>query len=38
MEKLINTLKTCGYDAHFVKTKIEALELAKTNIKLIKFL
>lgn len=33
MEKLINTLKTCGYDAHFVKTKEEALELSKTYIK-----
>ena len=33
MEKLINSFKNCGYDAHFVKTKIEALELAKTYIK-----
>ena len=33
MEKLINTLKTCGYDAHFVKTKEEAFELSKTFIK-----
>jgi L-lactate utilization protein LutB len=33
MQKLINTLKECGYDPHFVKTKKEALELAKTFIK-----
>ena len=33
MEKLINIFKDCGYDAHFVKTKTEALELAKTYIK-----
>lgn len=33
MEKLINSFKDCGYDAHFVKTKTEALELAKTYIK-----
>ena len=33
MEKLINSFKNCGYDAHFVKTKEEALELAKTYIK-----
>ncbi|QKF67729.1 lactate utilization domain-containing protein [Arcobacter venerupis] len=33
MEELINSFKNCGYDAHFVKTKIEALELAKTYIK-----
>ncbi len=33
MEKLINSFKDCGYDAHFVKTKEEALELAKTYIK-----
>lgn len=33
MEKLINNFKNCGYDAHFVKTKEEALDLAKTYIK-----
>lgn len=33
MQELINTLKECGYDPHFVKTKQEALELAKTFIK-----
>ncbi|MBY0540407.1 MAG: lactate utilization protein [Campylobacterales bacterium] len=33
MEKLINSFKNCGYDAHFVKTKEEAFELAKTYIK-----
>lgn len=33
MEKLINSFKDCGYDAHFVKTKTEAFELAKTYIK-----
>ena len=33
MEKLINSFKDCGYDAHFVKTKEEAFELAKTYIK-----
>ena len=33
MEKLINSFKNCGYDAHFVKTREEALELAKTYIK-----
>lgn len=33
MEKLINSFKDCGYDAHFVKTKTEALELSKTYIK-----
>lgn len=33
MEIFINTLKSCGYDAHFVKTKEEALELSKTYIK-----
>ena len=32
MEKLINSFKNCGYDAHFVKTKEEAFELAKTYI------
>jgi L-lactate utilization protein LutB len=29
MEKLIETLKLCGYDAHFVRTKEEALILSK---------
>jgi len=33
MEKFIEILKGCGYDAHFVKTKKEALELAKSYIK-----
>ena len=33
MEKLINSFKDCGYDAHFVKTKEEAFDLAKTYIK-----
>lgn len=33
MEKLINSFKNCGYDAHFVKTKEEALSLSKTYIK-----
>lgn len=33
MQKLIDTLKSCGYDAHFVQTKEEALALAKTFIK-----
>ena len=33
MEKFIEILKSCGYDAHFVKTKEEALELSKTYIK-----
>ena len=33
MVKLINSFKDCGYDAHFVKTKTEAFELAKTYIK-----
>ena len=33
MEKFIETLKSCGYDANFVKTKEEAFELAKTYIK-----
>ena len=33
MDKLINSFKNCGYDAHFVKTKEEALELSKTYIK-----
>jgi L-lactate utilization protein LutB len=30
---LINSFKNCGYDAHFVRTKEEALELSKTYIK-----
>ncbi len=33
MEKFIEILKSCGYDAHFVKTKEEAFELSKTYIK-----
>ena len=33
MEKLINTLETCGYDVHFVQTKEDALNLSKTFIK-----
>ncbi len=33
MEKFIEVLKSCGYDAHFVKNKEEAFELAKTYIK-----
>lgn len=33
MNELIETLKSCGYDAHFVKTKKEALELSQTYIK-----
>ena len=33
MEKLLNTLKSCGYNPHFVKNKDEALTLAKTFIK-----
>ncbi len=33
MQKLIDTLKSCGYDPHFVQTKEEAFELAKTFIK-----
>ena len=33
MQELINTLKSCGYDPHFVQTKEEAFELAKTFIK-----
>lgn len=32
MQKLIEVLKSCGYDPHFVKTKEEAFELAKTFI------
>ena len=33
MEKIIETLKNCGYDVHFVKNKEEALLLSKTYIK-----
>ena len=33
MEKLLETLKSCGYNPHFVKNKEEAFELAKTFIK-----
>lgn len=33
MEKFIEVLKSCGYDASFVKNKEEAFELAKTYIK-----
>ena len=33
MEEFLKTLKSCGYDASFVKTKKEALELSKTYIK-----
>lgn len=33
MEKFIEILKSCGYDAHFVKTKEEAFDLSKTYIK-----
>lgn len=33
MEKLLETLKSCGYNSHFVKDKDEAFELAKTFIK-----
>lgn len=33
MKEFIEILKNCGYDAHFVKTKEEALELSKTYIK-----
>ena len=33
MEKLLETLKSCGYNPHFVKNKDEALTLAKTFIK-----
>ena len=33
MDKFLETLKKCGYDPHFVKTKEEALELSKTYIK-----
>ena len=30
MKEFIETLKSCGYDAHFVKTKEEAFDLSKT--------
>ena len=33
MKKLIETLNSCGYDTHFVKTKEEALILSKTYVK-----
>ena len=33
MKEFIEVLKSCGYDANFVKTKEEALELSKTYIK-----
>ena len=33
MEKFLETLKSCGYNPHFVKNKEEAFELAKTFIK-----
>jgi L-lactate utilization protein LutB len=33
MEQLIETLKSCGYDPHFVQTKEDALNLAKTFIE-----
>lgn len=33
MKKFIEVLKSCGYDAHFVKTKEEAFELSKTYVK-----
>lgn len=33
MEELLNTLKSCGYDPHFVETKEEAFNLSKTFIK-----
>jgi L-lactate utilization protein LutB len=33
MDKFLETLKNCGYEAHFVKTKEEAFELSKTYIK-----
>ena len=33
MKEFIEVLKSCGYDANFVKTKEEAFELAKTYIK-----
>ncbi|MGB5867557.1 MAG: lactate utilization protein [Arcobacteraceae bacterium] len=33
INELLETLKKCGYDPHFVKTKEEAFELAKSFIK-----
>ncbi|PLY07684.1 MAG: lactate utilization protein [Arcobacter sp.] len=33
MQKLIETLKSCGYDPYFIETKEEAFTLAKTFIK-----
>ena len=33
MNEFLETLKTCGYDPHFVENKKEALTLAKTFIK-----
>ncbi len=33
MNELLETLKNCGYDPHFVKTKEEAFKLSKTYIK-----
>ena len=33
MKELLEVLKTCGYDAHFVQNKEEALSLSKTFIK-----
>lgn len=33
MEKFIETLNSCGYDTHFVKTKKEALTLSKKYVK-----
>jgi L-lactate utilization protein LutB len=33
MQQLLDTLKQCGYDPHFVQTRQEALELSKTFIK-----
>lgn len=33
MKEFLEVLKSCGYDAHFVKDKAEALSLAKTYIK-----
>ncbi len=33
MKEFIEVLKSCGYDANFVKNKEEAFELAKTYIK-----
>ena len=33
MDDFLETLKKCGYDPHFVKTKEEALEVSKTYIK-----